>query len=137
MAALLSWIIASILAIGASTGTPLPPVPVISPNTTIAPSIAASALVIPETKTTVKVETPVEKKVIPVKTTPTALTPTVTRAQPTSSCNPNYSGCLKSGAGDYDCASGSGNGPNYTGKVQVLGHDEFGLDRDGDGIGCE
>ena len=54
-----------------------------------------------------------------------------------SECHPSYSGCLKIGAGDYDCAGGSGNGPNYTGRVQVLGYDEFGLDRDKDGIGCE
>lgn len=53
------------------------------------------------------------------------------------SCHPSYSGCLKPDAGDYDCASGSGNGPNYTGPVRVLGYDEFGLDRDGDGWGCE
>jgi hypothetical protein len=57
--------------------------------------------------------------------------------QKSSQCNPNYSGCLKSGAGDYDCANGSGNGPNYTGKVKVLGNDEFDLDRDNDGWGCE
>lgn len=57
--------------------------------------------------------------------------------QKSSECNPNYSGCLKSGAGDYDCANGSGNGPNYTGKVKVLGYDEFDLDRDNDGWGCE
>lgn len=54
-----------------------------------------------------------------------------------SGCNPNYSGCLKQSAGDYDCESGSGNGPNYTGPVQVLGYDEFDLDRDNDGWGCE
>lgn len=40
--------------------------------------------------------------------------------------------------GDYDCAGGSGNGPNYVqGPVVVVGYDEFGLDRDNDGIGCE
>lgn len=54
-----------------------------------------------------------------------------------SNCHPSYSGCLKVGEGDYDCAGGSGNGPNYTGKVQVFGYDEFGLDRDKDGWGCE
>ena len=54
-----------------------------------------------------------------------------------NSCNPNYSGCLKINAGDYDCASGKGNGPNYTGPVQVLGYDEYDLDRDHDGLGCE
>jgi hypothetical protein len=54
------------------------------------------------------------------------------------SCHPSYKGaCLKQNAGDYDCAGGSGNGPNYVGTVRVVGYDEFDLDRDGDGIGCE
>lgn len=55
----------------------------------------------------------------------------------TSSCHPSYSGCLEMNVGDYDCASGSGNGPNYTGAVQVYGSDPFDLDRDNDGWGCE
>lgn len=54
-----------------------------------------------------------------------------------SKCHPSYSGCLNPNASDYDCAGGSGNGPYYTGRVRVLGPDVFGLDRDGDGIGCE
>ena len=54
------------------------------------------------------------------------------------SCHPSYEGaCLKQKAGDYDCSSGSGNGPNYTGFVYVVGYDEFDLDRDNDGLGCE
>jgi hypothetical protein len=54
------------------------------------------------------------------------------------SCHPSYVGaCLRIGAGDYDCAGGSGNGPNYTGTVVVVGPDVFDLDRDNDGIGCE
>lgn len=52
-------------------------------------------------------------------------------------CNPNYSGCLDPSASDYDCEGGSGDGPLYTGTVEVLGYDEYGLDSDGDGIGCE
>jgi hypothetical protein len=40
-------------------------------------------------------------------------------------------------ASDVDCAGGSGNGPEYTGRVRVIGPDVYGLDRDGDGIGCE
>ena len=52
---------------------------------------------------------------------------------------PSYRGvCLKQGIGDYDCSSGTGNGPNYVrGPVDVVGPDEFDLDRDGDGVGCE
>ena len=57
---------------------------------------------------------------------------------PSSSCDPNYSGaCLDPNASDYDCAGGSGDGPEYTGTVTVVGNDHFGLDRDGDGVGCE
>jgi hypothetical protein len=52
-------------------------------------------------------------------------------------CDPNYSGCLDPNAYDYDCEGGAGDGPNYTGPVQVLGDDEYGLDADGDGYGCE
>ncbi|WP_091718817.1 hypothetical protein [Pseudarthrobacter equi] len=52
-------------------------------------------------------------------------------------CDPNYSGCVPI-ASDVDCAGGSGNGPAYVrGPVQVIGSDIYGLDRDGDGFGCE
>jgi hypothetical protein len=34
-------------------------------------------------------------------------------------------------------AGGSGDGPEYTGPVQVVGSDPYGLDSDGDGYGCE
>jgi micrococcal nuclease len=59
--------------------------------------------------------------------------------KPARNCHTSYEGaCLKTGAGDYDCAGGSGNGPNYiAGPVYVVGWDEFDLDGDGDGIGCE
>ena len=69
--------------------------------------------------------------------------PTPTRApapKPApSTCDPNYAGqCLKDGIGDYDCSSGSGNGPNYVyGTVRVVGADPFRLDADHDGLGCE
>lgn len=54
-----------------------------------------------------------------------------------SNCHPSYSGCLRRDASDYDCAEGCGNGPNYTGRIQVPGSDDFDFDRDGDGWGCE
>jgi hypothetical protein len=56
-----------------------------------------------------------------------------------ASCSTSYQGaCLKLGIGDYDCAGGSGNGPNYVkGPIYVVGDDIFDLDRDGDGIACE
>jgi hypothetical protein len=53
-------------------------------------------------------------------------------------CDPNYEGaCLDPAASDYDCDGGSGDGPEYTGAVTVVGDDHFGLDRDGDGVGCQ
>jgi hypothetical protein len=52
-------------------------------------------------------------------------------------CDPNYSDCVPI-ATDVDCAGGKGNGPVYVkGPVKVIGEDIYGLDKDGDGIGCE
>lgn len=57
---------------------------------------------------------------------------------PAQNCHPSYEGaCLDPTASDYDCAGGSGDGPLYTGPVRVVGYDEYGLDRDGDGSACE
>jgi hypothetical protein len=54
------------------------------------------------------------------------------------SCDPNYSGACVPIDSDVDCAGGSGNGPSYVaGPVQVIGNDIYGLDRDGNGTGCE
>ena len=59
-------------------------------------------------------------------------------AQPGSSCDPNYSGACVPVASDVDCAGGSGNGPAYvSGPVTVVGKDISGLDRDGNGVGCD
>lgn len=53
-------------------------------------------------------------------------------------CHPSYEGECVPITSDADCASGSGNGPAYVyGPVRVVGPDEYGLDRDGDGIACE
>ena len=52
-------------------------------------------------------------------------------------CDPNYSDCVPF-ASDVDCAGGPGDGPVYVkGPVKVIGKDIYGLDRDGNGIGCE
>nr|WP_231633850.1 MULTISPECIES: excalibur domain-containing protein [unclassified Mycobacterium] len=57
---------------------------------------------------------------------------------PGSSCDPNYSGACVPIASDVDCAGGGGNGPAYvSGPVTVVGKDIYGLDRDGNGVGCE
>jgi hypothetical protein len=56
----------------------------------------------------------------------------------TRQCDPNYSGACVPIASDVDCAGGSGNGPAYVqGPVRVVGTDIYGLDADGDGIGCD
>lgn len=53
-------------------------------------------------------------------------------------CTPGYDPCLPDYGADYDCAGGSGNGPYYSGKVNVQrGMDVYDLDRDGNGVGCE
>ncbi|RAX43692.1 hypothetical protein DQ354_19430 [Arthrobacter sp. AQ5-06] len=55
-----------------------------------------------------------------------------------SGCDRNYAGACVPVASDVDCAGGSGNGPAYVrGPVTVVGSDIYGLDRDGDGVGCE
>jgi hypothetical protein len=53
-----------------------------------------------------------------------------------SNCTPGYSPCLPP-TSDYDCAGGSGDGPKYTGYVEVTGSDPYDLDNDGDGVACE
>jgi endonuclease YncB( thermonuclease family) len=68
------------------------------------------------------------------KTTIDTITSTTTEIR----CHPSYEGaCLDPNSSDYDCAGGEGNGPDYTGPVRVVGPDDYGLDADGDGIGCE
>lgn len=58
-------------------------------------------------------------------------------ADDADACTPGYDPCIPPGP-DVDCAGGSGNGPRYVeGPVRVTGSDPYGLDRDGDGIGCE
>ncbi|MDQ3690867.1 MAG: thermonuclease family protein [Chloroflexota bacterium] len=101
------------------TAEPTPrPVPVATPRATVAPTA---------------VLTPIPAAV--PTAAPVAPLPIVA---PPAACHASYAGaCLTPGIGDYDCAGGSGDGPNYTGRVDVVGHDEFGLDRDGDGVACE
>jgi hypothetical protein len=53
-------------------------------------------------------------------------------------CDPNYTGACVPISSDVDCEGGSGNGPAYVrGPVTVVGSDPYGLDNDGDGVGCE
>lgn len=61
-----------------------------------------------------------------------------TPAHAQDGCDPNYEGACVPIASDVDCAGGSGNGPEYVqGPVTVVGTDIYGLDRDGNGIGCD
>lgn len=61
----------------------------------------------------------------------------VAPAAPTG-CDSNYAGACVPIASDVDCAGGSGNGPAYVrGPVTVVGRDIYGLDSNGDGVGCE
>jgi hypothetical protein len=103
-----------------------------SAGTVISQSRRAGAGVLPDTTITLVVA---KAPPPPPSTAPPAPPPTA----PPQRCHPSYEGeCLKVGIGDYDCAGGSGNGPNYAqGTVRVVGPDEFDLDRDGDGLGCE
>jgi FlgD Ig-like domain len=55
----------------------------------------------------------------------------------TGGCTPGYTPCIPPGP-DVDCADGSGNGPRYVqGPITVTGPDIYGLDRDGNGVGCQ
>jgi hypothetical protein len=75
----------------------------------------------------------------PVAPRPPAPKPPAPKPPARPACEPSYpDACLRSGIGDYDCETGSGNGPNYVrGPIKVLPPDPFDLDRNGDGVGCE
>lgn len=76
---------------------------------------------------------------VPPTPVPTAAPAAPTAAPLAGNCHPSYVGyCVTAGIGDWDCAGGSGNGPNYLPvTVQVVGYDEYGLDADNDRWGCE
>jgi endonuclease YncB( thermonuclease family) len=77
---------------------------------------------------------PVSERTLPPASPP----PAEAAPEATSTCHPSYEGaCLDPGVSDYDCAGGDGNGPGYTGPVTVVGPDEYGLDSNQDGAGCE
>ncbi|MGW4635447.1 hypothetical protein [Nocardia sp. NPDC004415] len=66
--------------------------------------------------------------------------PSTAAADPASpiarDCHPSYDPCVPINS-DVDCLGGGGDGPGYTGRVRVIGPDEYELDDNGDGIGCE
>ncbi|WP_336083568.1 hypothetical protein [Nocardia sp. SSK8] len=66
--------------------------------------------------------------------------PSAATANPVSpvadNCHPSYDPCVPINS-DVDCIGGNGDGPGYSGRVRVIGPDEYELDDDGNGIGCE
>ena len=68
----------------------------------------------------------------------TAMPHRTVQPAPADGCNRNYTPCVPDDPVDVDCEGGSGNGPSYvTGPVRLIGEDVYGLDADGNGIGCE
>jgi hypothetical protein len=73
----------------------------------------------------------------PAQLATAAAAPVPAPQQISNGCDPNYGGCVPIDS-DVDCAGGSGNGPSYiSGPVRVIGNDIYGLDRDGNGVGCD
>lgn len=122
---------------GGMGGTEPPPVTAAEPTAARVPPTP--------TETGEPVDTPATATPVPPRTphaTPTRLPPTQppspTNTPPPTNCHPSYQGaCLLPNAIDYDCEGGTGNGPYYTGRVTVVGPDKYGLDPDGDTVGCE
>ncbi len=55
-------------------------------------------------------------------------------------CHASYQGtCIPAYVSDADCSGGSGDGPHHVEEknFRVVGPDEYGLDADRDGVGCE
>jgi hypothetical protein len=101
-------------------------------ETVISQSPKAGAWVLPATTVSLVVaKTPAP----PPSTAPPPPPPTT----PKQDCDPSYPDvCLDPAVEDYDCAGGSGNGPEYVeGPIRVRPPDPFDLDREGDGWGCE
>jgi beta-lactam-binding protein with PASTA domain len=100
-------------------------------GTVISQSPKAGALVLPDTK--------VSLVVAKTQPPPPSTAPPPPTTTPAPNCDPSYPDvCLDPAVEDYDCAGGSGNGPEYVeGPIRVRPPDPFDLDREGDGVGCE
>ena len=93
----------------------------------------------PATSSTTTNSAPTTSTTAPPTTAPPTTAPPPPTTTPERDCDPSYPDvCLDPDAADYDCAGGSGNGPEYVdGPVRVRPPDPFDLDREGDGWGCE
>lgn len=101
------------------------PIEATAQTTTILPTTTSSSTTTTTTATTT------------IKTT-VAARPSTPDDQDADGCHDSYTGkCVPPDVEDVDCLGGSGNGPFYIGRVTVVGRDEYGLDRDKDGVGCE
>src|SRR4030095_6995759 len=100
-------------------------------ETVISQSPKAGAWVLPDTTVSLVVAKPPPP---PPSTAPPPPPPTA----PEQNCDPSYPDvCLDPAVEDYDCAGGTGNGPEYVeGPIRVRLPDPFDLDREGDGWGC-
>lgn len=76
----------------------------------------------------------------PQRGTSSAVPQAPTTVTPAGGCHSSYQGtCIPPHVEDADCSGGSGNGPYYVEEKNfgVVGPDEYDLDADDDGMGCE
>lgn len=94
---------------------------------------------VPPTTTTITQVPPTTRPfVAPARYVAPTTPPTSPTAPSGAGCHPSYDPCIADTGGDVDCAGGSGNGPRYVeGPVTVRGDDEYDLDHDDNGVGCE
>lgn len=83
-----------------------------------------------ETTRIVKSEEVTKTPITEVISIGTYVAPAAKPKASSSSCNPNYSGCVPNVSYDLNC-------PDIGYKVQVLGYDQYRLDADDDGWGCD
>jgi hypothetical protein len=127
-----------VMRVETDTVTTAPNAPASVPSTTVAVVLSEAPTVPPPTVApTIRVPTTTTAPAPAPKAPPaTFATVSIAGPEPASDCHPSYRPCIPF-ARDVDCAGGSGNGPEYTGRVEVIGPDDYDLDRDHDGIGCE